>query len=371
MASNMTTARRATYLDWAATAPLHPAARAAMDTAAARLERGEWANPSSVHAPGRAARHARETARADIAAAFDLPADSLIFTSGGTEALALGLNGFAAARRLVAATDHAAVRAAAPDATLIPVDQHGLIRLDALEALLAAGEPPMVAVAHANNETGVVQDIAAIAALVHRAEGRLLVDCVQSAGKLPLPRMADMLALSAHKLGGPAGIGALVVRCKDGLRAIQPGGGQEGGHRGGTENLLGIIGFAAAVQALDAEFPARAATLQARLESAVLAAGGRINGAGAPRLPNISSIHLPGVAAATQLMMLDMAGIAISQGAACSSGTLKPSEALLAMELAEAAAESLRVSTGWRTTDADIDHFLAAWAALAARADAA
>lgn len=356
------------YLDWAATAPLSDAARAAMDDAAARLGSGAWANPSSVHGPGRAARHAREQARAAIAGALRVPAQSLVFASGGTEALALGLHGGVASAILVGATEHAAVRAAAPSATMLPVDSQGRIIADALPALLAdAGPRPLVAVQHANNETGVVQDIAALAAIVHGRGGRILVDCVQTAGKMPLPPAADMLAISAHKLGGPAGIGALVVRCKDDFRAIQPGGGQEGGYRGGTENLLGIIGFAAALAAVPPDFAAHCRALQAVLEQAVLAAGARINGAEALRLPNISSVHLPGVPAATQLMALDLAGIAVSQGAACSSGTLKPSETLTAMGAPDAAAQSLRISTGWTTTADDIAAFLAAWMPLARR----
>jgi cysteine desulfurase len=351
----------ATYLDWAATAPLHPAARAAMDDAALRLQSGEWANPSSVHAPGRAARGALAAAREAIAAFFRVPADSLIFTSGGTEALALALNGADATARLVGATEHAAVLQAAPGATLVPVDQQGKAQLPEIQA------GALVAIAHANNETGVVQDLAAIAEQVHAAGARLVADCVQSAGKLPLPP-ADFVAVSAHKLGGPAGVGALIVRCKDGFHAIQKGGGQEQGWRGGTENLLGILGWAAALQAWDSAFPARAAALQHALESAATALGARVNGAGSQRLPTITSLHLPGLPAATQLMQLDMAGVAVSQGAACSSGTLKSSPTLQAMGLPAAAQESLRISTGWGTTQADVDCFLAAWRPLAARA---
>jgi cysteine desulfurase len=357
----------ATYLDWAATAPLHPAARAAMDAAADRLASGEWANPSSVHGPGRAARRAISAARESLAARFGVPADSIIFTSGGTEALALALCGARATARFVGATEHAAVLEAAGDAARIPVNSDGLIDPAALDDMLAGGA--LVAVQAANNETGVLQDLDAIAAAVHARNARLLADCVQSAGKLPLPRAADFIAISAHKLGGPAGIGALIIRCREDFAAIQRGGGQESGYRGGTENLIGIIGFAAAVEAHDRDFPSRAAALQRHLESA--AGGGIVNGAVAPRLPTITSLHLPGIPAATQLMALDMAGVAVSQGAACSSGTLKPSATLEAMGLPAAARESLRISTGWSTTEADIDRFLAAWLPLAKRARAA
>lgn len=350
----------AAYLDWAATAPLHPAARTAMTDAAKRLESGEWANPSSVHAPGRAARRALNTARETIAGFLRVPADALIFTSGGTEAIALALNGADASQRLVGATEHPAVREAAADAARIPVDSGGLALLPDI--------PPgaLVAVQHANNETGVVQPLSAIADAVHAAGGRLLADCVQSAGKLALPP-ADFIAVSGHKLGGPAGIGALIVRCKDGFHPVQRGGGQEQGWRGGTENLMGAIGWAAALELWPADFNARAQTLQARLEAAAAALGACVNAASGPRLPTISSLHLPGVPAATQLMRLDMAGIAVSQGSACSSGTLKSSPTLEAMGLGEAASQSLRVSTGWSTTMADIERFLAAYALLAAQ----
>lgn len=357
-----------TYLDWAATAPLRAEAVEAMRDAHARLASGEWANPSSQHGPGRAARRVLEDARAAIASAFALPADSLVFTSGGTEALALALGGDPAPARAVLATEHAAVREAAPRAMVLPVDRHGRILPDALDSL---PEGALVAVQAANNETGVVQDLEAIAARVHTRGGRLLADCVQSAGKLPLPRAADYIAISAHKLGGPTGVGALVVRCREGLAAVQRGGGQERGLRGGTENLAGILGFAAAVRALDPDLPDRARSLQARLEAGIEAAGGRVIGKAAPRLPTISCIHLPGVPAANQLIAMDLAGIAVSQGPACSSGTLRPSAVLEAMGETEAARESLRVSTGWSTSAADIDRFLAAWNRLAARRRAA
>ncbi|TPE60587.1 aminotransferase class V-fold PLP-dependent enzyme [Sandaracinobacter neustonicus] len=352
------------YLDWAATAPMRAEAAAAMADAAARLMSGEWANPSAVHGPGRAARRALNAARDRIAAFFRVPADSLIFTSGGTEALALALNGADATARLVGATEHPAVLEAAPAAPRIPVDGRGLAQLPEIPARA------LVAIQHANNETGVVQDMASITAAVHGAGARLLADCVQSAGKLPIPP-ADFVAISAHKLGGPMGVGALIVRCKDDFHGQQKGGGQEQGWRGGTENLLGILGWAAALDAWDANFPARAAALQSLLEREALALGARVNGAGAPRLPTITSLHLPGVPAATQLMQLDMAGIAVSQGSACSSGTLKASPVLQAMGLAEAAGQSLRISTGWATTEADIVRFLAAYAPLARRANAA
>lgn len=357
-----------TYLDWAATAPLRAESARVVADACQRLESGEWANPSSQHGPGRAARRAIEEARQTIAAALSVAPESLVFTSGGTEALALALRGSRASARAILATEHAAVREAAPDALVLPVDSSGRL----VEAALAAlPEDALVAVQAANNETGVIQDLARIAGLVHARRGRLVADCVQSAGKLPLPAAADFVAISAHKLGGPPGVGALAVRCRDSLEAIQRGGGQEQGLRGGTENLPGILGFAAAVAALDHGLAPHASALQARLEAGVRAAGGRIIGEGAPRLPTISCIHLPGVPAANQLIAMDLAGIAVSQGPACSSGTLRPSAVLAAMGETDAAGESLRVSTGWTTTMADIDRFLEVWKRLAERRRAA
>jgi cysteine desulfurase len=357
-----------TYLDWAATAPLHPAAVAAMAEAAARLATGEWANPSSQHAAGRAAHRALEAARETIAGFLSVPADSLVFTSGGTEALGLALDGAGEALRFVNATEHAAVLEALPDCPRLRVDRNGLLDPATLSDLPASA---LVVVQQANNETGVIQDIAAVAAAVHERVGRLLVDAVQAAGKLPVPAVADFVAVSAHKLGGPPGVGALIVRCRDGFHPRARGGGQERGLRGGTENLLGILGFAAAVGAFDPGFAARAGLLQARLEQAAVAAGAIVNAADVPRLPTISSLHLPGVPAATQLMALDLARVAVSQGAACSSGTLRPSAVLQAMGLTRAAGESIRVSIGWATTMADIDRFLDVWRPLAVRARAA
>jgi cysteine desulfurase len=350
------------YLDWAATAPLQPTAARAMAAAAGRLASGEWANPSSQHGPGRAARRAVEAARETIAGFLKVPADSLIFTSGGTEALALALAGADATMRGLMATEHAAVLEAAPEAVRLPVLADGLLRMEALDDL---PDGALVAVQQANNETGVVQDLEAVAARVHARGGRLVADCVQSAGKMALPRQADFVAVSAHKLGGPPGIGALVVRCRDGFRGVQRGGGQEGGYRGGTANLPGIIGFAAACEAFDERFPARAAALQARLEAGVARAGGEVNAASSPRLPTISSVRLPGVPAANAMMALDLARVAVSVGAACSSGTLKPSLVLQAMGLGAAAAgEAIRVSLGWATSEADIDRFLDVWGRL-------
>lgn len=341
------------YLDHAATTPAGVAAIAAMAEAAAVV-----GNPASVHAGGRAANAIVEGARDRIAAWAGCKADALVFTSGGTEALALALN--TPWRVLAGATEHSAVLAARPDAGVIPVGGDGVIDLAALAELLRAG-PALVAVQHANNETGVVQPVAEIAALVAAAGGRLLVDAVQSAGKLPLP-VADYVAISAHKLGGVPGAGALIARDVETLVAVQRGGGQERGLRGGTLNLPGIAAFAAAVgEAVDWQ---RIAALRDGLEARL---GAVVHGAGAARLPNISSLGLPGVAAGTQVMALDMAGFMVSAGAACSSGKVAASHVLAAMGLGAAAGEAVRVSLGAGTTEADVVAFGDAWMAMAAR----
>ncbi|MFD0847836.1 cysteine desulfurase family protein [Sphingosinicella xenopeptidilytica] len=349
------------YLDWNATAPMSPAAADAMAEAARA-----WANPSSVHAEGRRAKALLEDCRDRIAAALGAFPQQIVFTSGGTEALALALNGAKAGRRLALATEHAAVLAAAPDALIVPVDANGLARLPAL----AAGD--LLAVSHANNETGVIQPVAEIVETAHATGARVVCDAVQTAGKLPLPP-ADFVAVSAHKLGGPPGVGALVVRCADDFAAIQKGGGQERGLRGGTENLVGIAGFAAALEArrADTAWLARAGALRDRMEARLTALGAEIVAATAPRLPTTSMIRMAGVPAATQLIRFDMAGIAVSSGSACSSGKVGASHVLATMGMGAAAAEVIRVSLGWTTTEAEIDAFCDTWQTLAAARRAA
>jgi cysteine desulfurase len=342
------------YLDHAATTPLLPQARAVMADGLAA-----WANPSSPHAEGRAARAALEEARARINAALGWP-HHLIFTSGASESIGLSIGRADADARLVGAVEHDAVLRAAGTATMMPVDEAGIVQI---------GEVPpraLLAVQSVNNETGVVQPLDEIAARVRAAGGLLLADCAQSAGKLALPD-ADLIAVSAHKLGGPPGIGALLVRD---LAMLRPTGGQEQGYRGGTENVPAALGFAAALDAAE-PWMERAATLRARLEAGVTAAGGEIVAAGSPRLPTIGSCRLPGVPAASQLIRLDMAGIAVSAGSACSSGSVRPSHVLAAMGWDETAArEVIRVSFGRDTTATDVDRFLGVWSGLARRAPA-
>ena len=349
------------YLDHAATTPILPQAAAAMAQGCAL-----WANPSSPHAEGRAARAVMEAARGRIAGALGWDGD-LIFTSGATEAIAIAIGRAKAGDTIVSSLEHPAVLRVAPDARRIAARLDGTLDLDDLDRALAGSDRPLVAVQAVNNETGVIHDLAAFGARVKAAGGLLLADCAQSAAKLPLPD-ADFIVVAAHKLGGPPGIGALLVRDIDSLAAV---GGQEGGFRPGTPALPSILGFAAAVEA-DHGWYARAAALRARLDQGIEAGGGEIVGAGAPRIATISAYRLPGVPGASQMMQLDLAGIAVATGSACASGSLKTSPVLEAMGWSEAAArETIRVSFGPQTREADIDTFLTEWRALHARSRAA
>lgn len=347
------------YLDHAATTPLLPAAREAMADALAR-----WHNPSSPHAEGRAARAALEQARARIAAALGWQG-AILFTSGASEALTIALQRGRAGERIISAVEHDALLRAAPTARRLPVRPDGIVDLTDLAAI--AGERPLIAIQHANNETGVLQPLEQVAEAVRGKGGILLADCAQTAGKWPLPD-ADMIALSAHKFGGPPGAGALLLRD---WSLIDPVGGQEQGYRYGTENLPAILGMATALEAYEPWID-RAAGLRARLEAAIAAAGGTCVAAGSARIPTIGAYRMPGVAAAAQLIEFDMAGIAVSAGSACSSGSLKPSHVLAAMGWEEPAlSEVIRVSFGPATGEADIDRFATLWARLAARRRAA
>lgn len=358
------------YLDHNATTPIRPVALDAMTEAARAV-----GNPSSVHAAGRAARGRLEQARAQVAALVGRPAAQVVFTSGGTEADALALCGTGRTRRLVSAVEHDAVLAAAGDAVRIAVDTEGRVDLADLERLLAAeAAPVLVSVMWVNNETGVIQPVAEAIRLAHDAGALVHVDAVQGAGKLdPSPLAdADLVALSAHKIGGPAGVGALLVGPEVALRPQAVGGGQERGHRSGTENLAGIAGFGAAAEEIARTGGGEAATartLRDRLEAAVLAAApeGRILGVAAARTAT-TCLGLPGVPAETQVMALDLAGIAVSAGSACSSGKVKRSHVLAAMLGDDPlAGQAIRVSLGWTTTAADVDRFVAAWSVMRGR----
>ena len=349
------------YLDHASTTPILPEAAAAIAAAIAG-----WANPSSAHAEGRAVRAAMEEARGRIGAAFGWP-HAVIFTSGATEAIELVFRRAKAGPPIVSAIEHPAVLRSAPDARRIAVKPDGTLDLADLDVALAGVERPLVAVQAVNNETGVIHPIAEIAERVRAAGGLLLVDCAQSAGKLPLPE-GDFIVAAAHKLGGPPGIGALLVRESATLEAV---GGQEGGYRPGTSPVPMIMGFAAAIEA-DHGWYEEAKRLRGKLDHAVAAAGGEIVAGAAPRIATIAAYRMPGVPAAAQMMQLDLAGIAVSAGSACSSGSLKTSHVLLAMGMAEKEArEVIRVSFGPQTREADIDALLAEWRKLYERRHAA
>jgi cysteine desulfurase len=330
------------YLDHAATTPIRP------EAAAVAEGMRRWANPSSPHAEGRAARAALEDARARIAAALGWDGH-VILTSGASEAIALALRG---RRVLASAVEHDAVWRAAPGA--------GVIAADPIVRAVPEGAE-VVAIQHTNSETGVVQPLGDLAPAVREMGAVLLADCAQTAGKLPLPP-ADLLVVSAHKLGGPPGVGALLVRD---LAMLTPTGGQEFGYRSGTENLPGALGFAAALEA-PRDWLADAARWRAMIDAAIVAEGGEVIARDAARIDTIAAYRMPGVAAAAQLIRFDLQGVAVSAGSACASGSLKPSRTLKAIGLSdEAAGETIRVSLGWTTTEDEVVAFLAQWIEIA------
>ena len=357
------------YLDHNATTLVRPSVVAAMNEVMAVPS-----NASSVHAAGRLARERLETGRARVAALVGAATRNVIFTSGGTEADNLALRGFGRRRLLVSAVEHGAVLAPSllidPEAVILPVDGYGRVDLAALEAALAELEGPgLVSVMLANNETGVLEPIAEVAELVHRHDALLHCDAVQGAGKIEIDIEAlgiDALSLSAHKFGGPQGIGALILRRDLQVDAQIVGGGQELGRRSGTENVAGAVGFGVAAEEAREALPhmAELAVLRDDMERRIgaIAPGRRIFGADVPRLPNTSCLTMPGVKAQTQVMAFDLEGIAISAGSACSSGKVAASHVLDAMDIPlDEAMTAIRVSMGWPTTAADVDGFVAAW----------
>jgi cysteine desulfurase len=348
-----------TYLDHAATTPLRPQARAALEEGW-RL----WANPSSPHAEGRAARRALEDARERIRQALGWTGE-LVFTSGASEAAALALNHARAGSRLVSAVEHDSILRAATGATVLPVGADGALDLELLARELAAADDPLVAVQSLNSETGAGQDLPAIADRVRAAGGLFLVDASQSAGKYPLPCAPDMAILSAHKFGGPVGIGALLVADWAMLRAS---GGQERGYRSGTENLPGALAMAAALDAAGDTYMSFDAeeVLRPFAEEVRAVAGTWLSDRLAAPTGYIHAVAMPDLSATAQLMRFDLAGIAVSQGSACSSGSLRTSHVLAATGLPDAlAARTIRISLGWNTTREDLDRFCDAWLGMA------
>jgi cysteine desulfurase len=371
------------YFDWNATAPLRPEAAAALARALA-----VGGNPSSVHAEGRAARALVERAREQVAALVGAEPGNVFFAGSGTEANMLALTPAIETatekrprdRLLISAIEHASVLAGgrfAGDAVArIAVDADGRVDLEVLQRALATAARPLVSIMLANNETGVVQPVAAAAALVHAAGGLLHVDAVQAAGRLPLDigaLGADLLTLSAHKIGGAKGVGAL-VRARDDIHLPDPlirGGGQERGMRAGTENVAGIAAFGAAAAAAQAALAAEAGhmralrdDLEAKLQAVTPQAV--IFGAAAPRLPNTTLFAVEGQNAETAVIAFDLEGIAVSSGAACSSGKVTPSHVLDAMGVLPALRRgAVRLSVGPTTAESDIENFIRAWRKLA------
>jgi cysteine desulfurase len=368
------------YLDWNATTPLRPEARAAMAAA--------WdlsGNPSSVHAEGRASRRLVEDARAAVAGAVGADVRNVVFTSGGTEANSLALtpglrrnSGLPINRLVVSAIEHASVLAGGrfPRAAIetLRVTKSGVVDLDHLREILAHGPPTLVSVMSANNETGALQRVTEVAEIVHGAGGLLHVDAVQTIGKISFDIngiMADLISLSAHKIGGPKGAGAVVLsEGLSGLEGLIRGGGQEQGRRAGTENVAGIVGFGAAVKAamasLDDDMD-RIEKLRNRLEIGLRQTRGVfVFSENVPRLRNTTLFTAPGLRAETAVIGFDLGGIAVSSGSACSSGKVQPSHVLEAMGFGpELAKGAVRLSLGWSTTEADIDCGLEAWRKLA------
>jgi cysteine desulfurase len=366
------------YLDWNATTPLRPQARAAM--AVAELA----GNPSSVHAEGRQARRLVEEARAEVAAAIGGLPRNVVFTSGGTEANALALapglrcaGRGPAVRLLVSAIEHASVLAGGRFAyeaiAKIAVTQSGVIDLDDLRRQLASGPPALVSIMAANNETGALQPVREAAEIVREAGGLLHVDAIQAIGKIPFTINkigADLVTLSAHKIGGPKGVGALVVtEGLDGLVSLLRGGGQELGRRAGTENVAGVAGFGAAVKAAVAAQETEAGRMEElrnQLEQGLRQSENlTLFAEEVARLPNTTLFTAPGLKGETAVIGFDLEGIAVSSGSACSSGKVQPSHVLQAMGYAGQIAQgAVRLSLGWSTSEADIDCCLKAWRKL-------
>jgi len=312
-----------------------------------------WANPSSPHAEGRSAREKLEGARGQVKAALGWD-EELIFTSGASEAIAIALGHAKADQIVTSPVEHDAVLRMIKDAQRLPIDSAGRVT-DIVPGALHA-------IQHVNNETGVIQPIAELATYIHESGGWLFCDCAQSAGKISLPADADMIAISAHKFGGPPGTGALLVRD---LTLLEPGGGQEQGYRGGTENVPAALAMVAALEQ-ERGWMLETQRLREMLDGAIRSSGGEVVADDIGRIATIASYRMPGVTARSQLIRFDMAGIAVSAGAACSSGTLKTSPVLEALGWEpQAADEVIRVSFGPQTSEEEVRAFIALWCDMA------
>jgi len=347
------------YLDHAATTPIRPEAEAAM-----REGFAIWANPSSPHAEGRKAKAALEDARGRVKKALDWDGE-VIFTSGASEAAELALTRAKGGARLVSAVEHDAILKAAPTAERLPVRSDGALDLEILREAVDGRAVPVVAVQQINSETGCAQDLGIIGDIVHDAGGLLLVDCAQSAGKMPLHPASDMAIISAHKFGGPIGIGALLV-CD--FAMLEPAGGQERGYRRGTENMPAALAMAAALEACgDSYLPPDVLEPLNAMQAQVTERGGVwLSDQLAAPTNYIRSIAMKGMSGGAQLMRFDMAGIAVSQGSACSSGSLRQSHVLEAMALDEdMIGRTIRASFGWNTARGEVERFCAVWLDMA------
>jgi cysteine desulfurase len=354
------------YLDANATTPMKPAVRAAMYES---MER--HGNPSSVHRYGRIARRYVEDARATVAALVGVKPTQVIFTSGGTEANNEILNGFSSV--ITSSIEHDSVLAFGATETRIPVTHEGVIDLAAADVILrTAVGGSLVSVMLVNNETGIIQPVAEIAALAKKYGHVVHTDAVQAAGRLPIDFVGlgvDALTISAHKIAGPQGMGALIVKEDLSVVPLIKGGGQERNRRAGTENVAGIVGFgtAARLAADDLRDMPRLLILRDTLQNALsdLAGEAVVIGASASRVANTLSIALPGISAETQVASMDLSGVAVSAGSACSSGKVKTSHVLRAMGYApEVAGSALRISLGWHTETRDIERCVEAWTSL-------
>lgn len=370
--------RPLTYLDFNATTPARPEVIARVTEIM-----GEGGNPSSVHEKGRKARAHVEDARRQVAALVGARPRDVIFTGGGTEANILAIKGAIEEQGIecliLSATEHPSVRDLAKelpiDVRVVGVDSEGRVEPAALEALLDTDRKSLVSFMMANNETGVLAPTETLVALAHEKGALVHCDAIQAAGKIDIDVAAlgiDLLTLSAHKLGGPQGVGALILRPRLDIKAQSFGGGQEMGRRSGTENVAGIAGFGVAAELArkDEDLRSRLQGWRDAMEADMKAAVPEtlVLGAGAPRLPNTSLIALPGVAAETQVIQMDLAGFAVSSGSACSSGKVTRSHVISAMGYGDdIAGSAIRISTGWSTTQEDIKAFTEAWAQMARR----
>lgn len=357
--------KKSIYLDYNATAPVRPEAVAAMAEAMAAP-----GNASSVHAFGRIARKTVEDARGVIARAFNVGPQQVVFNSGATEGNNTILKGFAGQRILVSAIEHASILESGVPVETIPVTPDGLVDMEAYKNLLAQDpKPALVSVMLVNNETGVIQPVAEIARLAKDVGAVVHTDAAQAVGRIAFTREelgVDFITFCAHKFGGPQGAGAIIMAPRAPLPKLLLGGGQERRQRAGTENVAAIAGFGVALDLAlkDLEAYQALAKKRARIEDALLSSTNalRIHGLNAPRVANTLSLSLTGTTSETLLLALDLEGVAVSSGSACSSGTVKPSHVLLAMGVPDDEAKcALRISLGWKTSDQDIEDFIAAW----------